>query len=92
MAVPVTLAEAKRFLRVEHDAEDDLIQMLIDAGRARVEGEVGMSLLSTSPAPLKLAILMLALAAYERGGTTLAALAALGPVESWIAPYRLVRL
>lgn len=92
MAVPVTLAEAKRFLRVEHDAEDGLIQMLVDAARARVEGETGLSLLSTSPAPLRLAILMLALAAYERGEATLEALRTLGSVESWIAPYRVVRI
>ena len=55
MTAPVLLAEAKLFLRVEHDAEDGLIQTLIDAARARVEGEVGLSLLSTSPAPLRLA-------------------------------------
>jgi hypothetical protein len=30
--------EAKLFLRVEHEAEDGLIQTLIDAAKARVEG------------------------------------------------------
>jgi hypothetical protein len=88
MTAPVALAEAKLFLRVEHDAEDGLIQTLIDAARARVEGEVGLSLLSTSPAPLRLAILMLALGAYERGDRE----TPLEPVEAWIAPYRVVRL
>jgi hypothetical protein len=88
MTAPVSLAEAKLFLRVEHEAEDQLIQTLIDAAQARVEGEVGLSLISTSPAPLRLAILMLTLRAYERGEAEMA----LAPVEAWIAPYRVVRL
>jgi hypothetical protein len=88
MTAPVSLAEAKLFLRVEHAAEDALIQTLIDAARARVEGVVGLGLTSTSPAPLRLAILMLALRAYERGDREMP----LAPVEGWIAPYRVVRL
>jgi hypothetical protein len=88
MAQPVTVAEAKLFLRVEHDAEDGLIQTLVEAAQARVEGEVGLSLTSTSPAPLRLAILMLALRAYERGEVEMS----VAPVEGWIAPYRVVRL
>ena len=88
MTAPVSLAEAKLFLRVEHGTEDGLIQTLIDAARTRVEGDVGLSLASTSPAPLRLAILMLALRAYERGEREMA----IAPVEGWIAPYRVVRL
>jgi hypothetical protein len=88
MTAPVSLTEAKLFLRVEHEAEDGLIQTLIDAARVRVEGEVGLSLTSTSPAPLRLAILMLALRAYERGEREMP----VRPVEAWIAPYRVVRL
>lgn len=88
MTAPVSLTEAKLFLRVEHDAEDGLIQALIDAARVRVEGDVGLSLVSTSPAPLRLAILMLTLRAYERGESEMP----IQPVEAWLAPYRTVRL
>ena len=88
MSAPVTLTEAKLFLRVEHEAEDGLIQTLIDAARARVEGEVGLSLASTSAAPLRLAVMMLVLRAYERGESEMSAAA----VEGWIAPWRVVRL
>jgi hypothetical protein len=88
MTAPVALTEAKLFLRVEHDAEDSLIQTLIDAARLRVEGEVGLTLASTSPAPLRLAILMLALRAYERDEAVMS----IAPVEAWIAPYREARL
>lgn len=88
MTAPVSLTEAKLFLRVEHDAENGLIQTLIDAARARVEGDVGLSLTSTSPAPLRLAILMLTLGAYERGEAEMPVAA----VDAWLAPYRVVRL
>ena len=88
MTAPVTLTEAKLFLRVEHEAEDTLIQTLIDAAQARVEGEAGLALTSTSAAPLRLAVLMLALRAYERGEVEMS----IRPVEAWIAPYRVVRL
>ena len=88
MTAPVSLTEAKLFLRVEHEAEDGLIGTLVEAAQKRVEGDVGLSLTSTSPAPLRLAILMLALRAYERGEVAMA----IAPVEAWIAPYRVVRL
>ena len=88
MTAPVSLTEAKLFLRVEHVAEDALIQTLIDAAQARVEGDVGLSLTSASPAPLRLAILMLALRAYERGESEMP----IQPVEAWTTPYRAVRL
>lgn len=88
MTAPVSLVEAKLFLRVGNDAEDGLISLLIDAARKRVEGETGMTLTSTSPAALRLAILMLALRAYERGERDMP----VAPVEAWIAPWRRPRL
>lgn len=88
MTAPVSLAEAKLFLRVEHDAEDGLIQTLIDAARTKVEGDVEVTLDAASPAPLRLAVLMLVLRAYERGEGDMP----IQPVEAWIAPYRAVRL
>ena len=88
MTAPVTLAEARLFLRVEHDAEDGLIQTLIEAAQARVEAEVGQAVDAASAAPLRLAVLMLVLRAYERGGREMP----IRPVEAWVAPYRAVRL
>jgi len=88
MTAPVTLAEARLFLRVEHDAEDELIQTLIEAAQARLEADVGQALDADSPAPLRLAVLMLVLRAFERGEKEMP----IRPVEAWVAPYRAVRL
>jgi hypothetical protein len=40
---PITLAEVKEYLRVSHDAEDDLISELISSARERLEGFTGLS-------------------------------------------------
>ena len=39
---PITLAEAKAFLRVSDDAEDALVQLLIDAATGRLEAATGL--------------------------------------------------
>ena len=85
----VSLAEAKAFLRVTADAEDDLVQLLIDAAQARVEIAAGLTLDVDSAAPLRLAILMLVAHGFEHRE---AAEAPIGLVEPWIAPYRAMRL
>jgi uncharacterized phiE125 gp8 family phage protein len=43
---PLTLSEAKAFLRVTHSAEDALITAMITAARQACEGEIGRSLIA----------------------------------------------
>ena len=43
---PVTLADAKQFLRVEHDDDDDVIAALIAAARVHVEAKTRRALIS----------------------------------------------
>ncbi|MEO8685833.1 MAG: phage head-tail connector protein [Devosia sp.] len=45
---PVSLAEAKAFLKVEDSAEDGLITTLISAARLHIEGVTGRALLAQS--------------------------------------------
>jgi uncharacterized phiE125 gp8 family phage protein len=45
---PVSLAEAKVFLRIEDDAEDGLLTTLIGAARLHVEGVTGKAMLAQS--------------------------------------------
>ncbi len=47
-AEPVTLNEAKRALRLDHDSEDELIAGLIRAAREEVEASCGLALIDQS--------------------------------------------
>lgn len=85
----ITPAEAKAFLRITDDAEDSLVQLLIDAAVARVETATGLALTDASPAPLRLCLLMLVAHAFEHRE---AAEAPLALIEPWLAPFRTARL
>jgi uncharacterized phiE125 gp8 family phage protein len=45
-AEPITLAEAKAFLRVDHDDEDALIQTLIASARERLETHLNIAMIT----------------------------------------------
>src|SRR3954452_10112477 len=55
---PVSLAQAKLWLRVDHDAENDLISALVSAARDYVEAQTGLAL---APQTWRLAVLPSAL-------------------------------
>jgi hypothetical protein len=84
----VTLAQARAFLRAS--GEDELVGLLIEAADARVGQAAGVMLSAASPAPLRLAVLVLACHAYEHRGDARPPPLAL--VEPWIAPFREARL
>ena len=91
MSEPVSLAEAKLFLRVEHGAEDELILMLLEASKEKVAAATGLTLDVEAPAMLRLAMLKLVHDAYERGGPVEGEGASEG-VGAWLAGWRQVRL
>lgn len=50
---PITLAEAKTFLRLDHDAEDALLETLIASARERLEARLNLALITR---PMQLAM------------------------------------
>lgn len=89
MPQALTLAEARAFLRVSDASEDALLTLLIDAAEARVASAAGVALTATSPAPLRLSVLVLAAHAYEHRESGEPSLSL---VEPWLTPYRKARL
>jgi uncharacterized phiE125 gp8 family phage protein len=47
-AEPITLAEAKQFIRVEHDDDDDVVSALIVGSRIHVEAQTRRALITQS--------------------------------------------
>ncbi len=89
MPQPVSLTAAKAFLRVTDEAQNDVIDLLLEAAQARIEAACDLILDEASPAPLRLAVLLLTAHAFEHREQ---AELPLGLVEPWLAPYRAVRL
>lgn len=83
-AEPITLADAKQFIRVEHDDDDDVIVALISAARIHIEAQTRRALMTQTwrlvrdcwPAIGRLALLPVPIASlvaariYKADGTT----------------------
>jgi uncharacterized phiE125 gp8 family phage protein len=100
---PITLTQAKQFLRVEHDDDDDVITILIAASRRHVETQTRRALITQRwrlmrdewPASGCLELLpapvqtLEAVRVYKRDGTTLAIDLASFTLDKSDAPARL---
>ena len=61
---PVALAEARTFLRIDYEGEDELVASLTASGRARTEAETGLCLVTRT---LRLAMARWPVRALESG-------------------------
>ena len=60
----VTLSLAKAHLNIDHDTDDELIQLYIDAADAWFENQTGRKLADLSPIPADIRLAMLKLVAF----------------------------
>ena len=102
-AEPITLAEAKQFMRVTHDDDDDVVRALIAGARIHVEAQTRRALVTQTwrlvrdawPEGGRLAVLPVPLAAlvaariYRENGSTQALDIAAFAVDAAAEPARL---
>mgnify|MGYP003588896868 CR=1 FL=1 len=81
---PVTVAEAKAYLRIDGEEEDNLLASLISAATMHCEDYLQASLPELVPTPVKQAMLLLVSHFYEqRGGENIPKV-----VYDLLSPYR----
>ena len=84
MDEPVSLQEAKTYLRIDGEEEDSLLATLISAARQHCGNYLNASLPTETPPPVKQALLILISHFYEqRSGETIPPV-----VYALLAPYR----
>jgi uncharacterized phage protein (predicted DNA packaging) len=90
MTFAVSVAEAKAFLRLDHDYEDAVIETLIAAAQDRIQTEIGSELNPGSSASLRLSVMILVAQGFEDrlgGGSTNHQF-----LTKLLSPHRQVRL
>lgn len=102
-AEPVTLSDAKHFLRVEHDDDDDLIAALIAGSRIHIEAQTRRAMITQTwrltrdawPESGRLAVLpvplvtLVAARIYKADGSTVAVDVTAFAIDKAAAPARL---
>lgn len=85
----LTLEEVKAHLRIDHDAEDDLILAYRDAALGAVEDYTGIEFTDPAPHPVRAAVLLLVgdLYAHREARTDLR-LRENGAYQALLNPYR----